>query len=125
MADTHFVYIKIPESLKPIPRGDKYEDPIQASLQALGLGEVTGGGSQLGDQQPDGTRPIEFCGIDVELTDLDRGRELLRGRLTTLGAPAGTELHFTVIDTKLQDELHPDGWVLDQPRTFLHPGFGV
>ena len=64
----------LPESLMPLERGDKYEDPIEATLNDLGLGEVTGGGSQLGDQQLDGTRPIEFCGIDVELTDLDQGR---------------------------------------------------
>ena len=123
--ETHFVYIKIPESVGPLNRGDRYEDPLQASLDAHRLGEVTGGGSQLGDEQPDGTRSIEFCGIDVELTDLDRGRALLRAQLLELGAPRGTELHFTVGDVRLQDELGPEGWVLDRPRTFLHPGFGI
>jgi hypothetical protein len=49
----------------PLERGDEYEDPIEASLSELGLGEVTSGGSQLGDQHFDGTRPIEFCAIDL------------------------------------------------------------
>ena len=63
--------------------------------------------------------------MDVELLDLDAGRQALRSLLTKLGAPAGTELHFTRGETKLQDELGPEGWVLEQPRTSLHPGFGV
>jgi hypothetical protein len=115
----------IPEALGPVHRGERYEDPIQESLDARGLGEVTGGGSQLGDEQPDGTRPIEFCGLDVELMNLEQGRALLRSRLVELGAPVGTELHYTVGDTKLQDELGCDGWLLDRLRTFLHPGCGV
>jgi len=123
--ERELVYVKLPESLMPLERGPRYEDPIQESLSAQRLGEVTGGGSQLGDPQPDGTRFIEFCGIDVEVTNLDRGRDLLRTRLAALGAPVGTELHFTIDGVKLQDELHSRGWLVDQPRTFLHPGFGV
>lgn len=123
--DTHFVYIKLPEPLMPLERGTKYEDPLDASLAELHLGETTGGGAQLGDKRADGTRPIEFCGIDIELTALDRGRELLRKRLVELGAPTGTELHFTRGETKLLDQLGAKGWVLDQPRTELHPGFGI
>ena len=98
---------------------------MKPRFSELGVGEVKGGGSQLGDQQLDGTRPIEFCGIDVEVTDLDRGRAILRTRLVELGAPLGTELHFTRDGDKLQDELNPDGWVVNQARTSLHPGFGV
>jgi len=123
--ETHFVYIKIPEELGPMDRGERYEDPIQESLDSRGLGEVSGGGSQLGDEKSDGTRSIEFCGLDVELLDLERGRALLRTRLIELGAPQGTELHYTVGDVKLQDELGRDGWILDRPRSFLHPGFGI
>jgi hypothetical protein len=124
-AAPHFVYIKIPEDLGPIARGDRYEDPIQESLDSRGLGEVSGGGSQLGDERSDGTRSIEFCGLDVELVNLDQGRALLRARLIELGAHQGTELHFTVGNAKLQDELGCDGWILDRPRSFLHPGFGI
>ena len=122
---THFVYVKIPDDIGPLDRGERYEDPIQESLDSRGLGDVTGGGSQLGDERPDGTRPIEFCGLDLELVDLDEGRALLRSRLVELGAPEGTELHYTIGDTKLQDELRHDGWLLDRPRRFLHPGFGT
>jgi len=120
-----FVYVKIPDSLGPIDRGAKYEDPLQVKLDEKGLGEVSGGGSQLGDERADGTRPIEFCGLDVDVTDLDGALVLMREALIGLGAPFGTELHYTRHGTKLQDELHPEGWVLEKPRSFLRPGFGL
>lgn len=121
----HFVYLKIPEPLMPLDRGAKYEDPIDAALEPRRLGSISGGGAQLGDERPDGTRPIEFCGIDIDVTDLEAARELLRALLVELGAPAGTEIHFSIGDEKLQDELREQGWALRQPRTFLHPGFGI
>lgn len=43
-----FLYVLIPEGLSPLDRGDKYEDTLDDRLGAFGLGEVTGGGSQLG-----------------------------------------------------------------------------
>ena len=45
--------------VQPIDRGDYYEDPLTDTLQAKGLGEVTGGGTQL-SEEPCG---IEFCAI--------------------------------------------------------------
>jgi hypothetical protein len=120
-----FVYVKIPEPLMPLDRGSKYEDPIDAALAELNLGGVTGGGSQVGDDRPDGTPSIAFCGIDIDVTDLEEARNRLRTILVELGALPGTEIHFTIRDEKLQDELRTDGWLLRQPRTFLHPGFGV
>jgi hypothetical protein len=122
---SHFVYLKIPEPLMPLDRGSKYEDPIAAALEARQLGSISGGGAQLGDEQPDGTRPIEICGIDIDVTDLEEARRLLRGILVELGASTGTEIHFSIGDEKLQDELRETGWILQQPRTFLHPGFGI
>jgi len=122
---SYFVYVKIPESLGPLDRGAKYEDPIEEKLQRDSLGEITGGGSQLGDDGPDGAPTIEFCGIDIDLLELERGLSLLRDTLLELAAPEGTELHYEDGGEKLQDELSSDGWVLRRPRSFLHPGFGV
>ena len=120
-----FIYIKIPDSIGPIDRGEKYEDKLEALLAAQGLGSISGGGSSLGDPQPDGKRFIEFCGIDVDSTDRDKVRALLRDTLPTLGAPIGTELHYTMAGCRLQDELGDNGWLLEQKRTFLHPGFNT
>ncbi len=123
--DCFFVYIKIPEDIQPLARGDKYEDPLQERLSAQELGEVTGGGSQLGDNTPEGSPTIEYCGIDVDVRDLSAGLELLRSALRELNAPVGTELQYTINDQMLQDMLQPQGWLEQQPRADVHPGFGV
>jgi len=80
-----FFYVRIPEGLKPVARGDRYEDPLQDALAAEGIGEVTGGGSQLGE----GTS-IEYCGIDVIVREHARGLELIRSVMRRLGAPRTT-----------------------------------
>lgn len=92
---TFFVFVKVPESIMPIDRGAKYEDPLDAALKRESVGEVTGGGSQLGDEDPEGKRKIEWVGLDVELTDLDRGLPVLKRELQRLGVPKATTLEFT------------------------------
>jgi hypothetical protein len=80
-----FFYVRIPEDLQPIARGDRYEDPLQEALDAANVGQVTGGGSQLGE----GTS-IEYCGIDVVVRDRDRGLELICSEMRRLHAPRAT-----------------------------------
>lgn len=89
-----FVFVKIPESLTPIERGEKYEDPLDAALKREQLGEITGGGSQLSEPDAKEKRTVEWVGLDVELVDLERGIPLLKQELLRLGAPAGTTLEF-------------------------------
>jgi hypothetical protein len=81
----HFFYIRIPESIGPIDRGDCYEEPLAAALAAAGLGDITGGGSQLGEGNS-----IAYCGIDVVVTNRKRGLALIRMTMKRLGAPPGT-----------------------------------
>lgn len=119
------IYVYLPESLGPIDRGDRYEEPIIDELERLGLGEVSGAGSSLSEPRPDGTRVIEFCGIDVDTDDVDATREALRTLLPKLGCPAGTQLHFRADEKPLQDEYDGSGWSLGQHRSMLHPGFGI
>ena len=120
-----FVYVKIPGDVGPIDRGTLFENPIDSALAIGSLGAVLGGGSSLGEERSDGTRPIEFCGIDIDTTNRDGALSILRTLLPSLNAPIGTELHYTVGSERLQDELSPEGWLLSKPRTLLHPGFGV
>lgn len=89
--ESHFVYAKILDAVGPLDRGDKYEDPLQDLLDAEGLGEVTGGGTL---QDKSGT--ILHVGIDIELTDLDRGIPLVAQKLRELGAPAGSTLEYQI-----------------------------
>lgn len=121
----HFIYVKLPGNLMPIDRGALYEDPIEKALSADNLGTVSGGGSSLGDALPDGSRIVEFSGIDIDTDQPAQTLELLRDLLQKLDAPEGTELHYTRGSSKLQDQLAVTGWCTEQQRTFLHPGFGV
>jgi hypothetical protein len=106
-------------------RGELFEDPLDEELQRRGLGEVSGGGSSLGDELPDGTRPIEFCGIDVDTHDVDGTRAVLRELLPKLGCPAGTQLHYRAEDQPLQDEFDGSMWTLNRRRSMLHPAFEI
>lgn len=122
---TAFIYAMIPDPVGPLDRAEKYEDPLDQKLGDAGLGYVSGGGTQLGSPLADGSRPIEYCGLDVDVTDLAMALALLRVELPRLGAPDGTELHYTINDTRLRDTYSQGNWALEQPRTLLHPGFGV
>ncbi|NYZ61442.1 hypothetical protein [Luteimonas deserti] len=102
---TTFVFVRIPESIWPVERGEKYEDPLDAALVRAGVGGVTGGGSQLGDPGPDGAPVIAWVGIDVELDDLERGLPLLKSELARLGAPPGTALDYTRNGRNVTDTL--------------------
>ena len=79
----HFFYVLLHEPLGPIERGEKYEDPL---INALGeLGEVTGGGSQMGEDDT-----IAFCGLDVVVNHRDRGLRVIRECLRSSGAGSDT-----------------------------------
>jgi len=94
-AEPVFVYIKLPGKISPDERGERFEDPISELLETHGVGEVTGGGTMLGIPNGEG-QTIEFCGIDVDLFELEEGLQLLQEELLRLAAPRGTTLEFTV-----------------------------
>jgi hypothetical protein len=58
---------------------------LQEALSAADLGEITGGGSQLGEGDS-----IAYCGLDVVVTDRDRGLAVIRETMQRLGAPPAT-----------------------------------
>ena len=122
---TEFIYVFLPGDIDPLDRGSRYEDALEAELRLAGIGWVSGGGSQLGPERPDGTSSIEFCGLDVDVIDVAAGRKLLRQHLPALRCPPGTELHYSQGDLSLQDEYDGQTWVLAQPRDRLHPAFGI
>jgi hypothetical protein len=81
----YFFYVRIPEDIGPLDRGDRYEDPLREALTTAGVGEVTGGGSQLGEGSS-----VEYCGIDIVATDRERALALIRDTMQRLGAPSST-----------------------------------
>ncbi len=120
-----FVYIKIPDAIQPSDRSDIFEGPIDMALGSGALGYVSGGGTLLGRAGSNGTRLIEFCGIDINTTDREAALKVLRNLLPTLGAPLGTELHYTVGGVRLQDCYVGVEWRTGDARSFLHPAFDI
>ena len=113
ISEAELIYIYLPEAIGPMDRGDKYEDPIIDELERLGLGEVSGGGTELGDEGPDGKRPIRSCGIDVDANDVSATRAALRTLLPKLGCPKGTKLQYMMSGNPLQDEYDGEDWALE------------
>ena len=75
--------------VQPIDRGEYFEDPLDEEISAKGIGEVTGGGTQLAEE-PAG---IEFCDLEIRVSNTSN--ETIRAiidRLEALGAPKGSKL---------------------------------
>ncbi len=85
----HHVTARIWEFVRPVARGERYEDPLQAALATQRLGIVDGGGSQLGEADE-----IIFAELELYLADLDQALELTKRVLEQAGAPVGSELHL-------------------------------
>jgi hypothetical protein len=100
-----FVFVRIPEPLQPVERGDRYEDPLHEALQRGGHGEVTGGGSSLSAPDASGQRRVEWVGLDVELVHLARDLPVLKSELVRLGAPRGTVLEYERDGAKVEEPL--------------------
>lgn len=110
-----FIYIKIPMAAGAADADLQRDDAIDQALREGGLGAVLGWGASLGDRRPDGSRPVAFHRIDVEVLDLAGARAALRHILPGLGAPAGTEIHYKLGGRDWQDLYAPSGWLLEQP----------
>jgi hypothetical protein len=81
----HFLLIKIPQALDPMQREEKYAEPLQEALEGANVGFVNGGGTKT-----NADNRILYCYLDVELTDLRVGQELIANCLHQCGAPEGT-----------------------------------
>lgn len=77
--------------LRPLDRGDLYEDPLMDALDGRAYFEITGGGSLL---RPGGNE-VEYCCVDIDINNLDRAVPLIVDTLTAAGAPKGSFLEYT------------------------------
>ncbi|MFN8571395.1 MAG: hypothetical protein U0132_05010 [Gemmatimonadaceae bacterium] len=84
------VVATIPESIDPMDRAAKYDDPLDLALKSAGVGMVSGAGSQL-----DVSRQIAFVDIELALANTDGALELARTTLKSLGAPKGSVMSFS------------------------------
>lgn len=95
------VFVKINDPISPVARGDKYDDPLDRALKLEAVGKVTGAGSH---RASDGA--VEWAALEVELTDVPRGVELLKRKLVELGAPRGSVLLLDQGGQRVEIPLH-------------------
>jgi hypothetical protein len=74
--------------VQPMHRGELFEDPLDEALQELGIGSVTGGGTQLSE-----SGEVDYCDIEIDVAALDeRSVQAIINLLEGLGAPHGSKL---------------------------------
>jgi hypothetical protein len=73
---------------QPLDRGEVFEDPLDGILQAAGIGNITGGGTQLGEEGE-----IQFCDLEITVPEAsDAVLAAIRKALEGLGSPKGSRL---------------------------------
>jgi hypothetical protein len=81
------VIARVYEHIEPLDRGARYEDPLDAALRRSGLGEVTGGGSQLNE-----LGEVAFADVEIHVANLDDAMPVIIDSLERSGAPLGSQL---------------------------------
>jgi hypothetical protein len=120
--NTEFIYIYPPLPFEPDEREDRFGEAIDVELRLKELGYVSGGGSLLSEENPDGSHDIEWCCIDVDATDVSGARALLRQLLPSLDCPVGTAIQYRQAGRPRQDEFDGAKWQIDRPRETTHLG---
>jgi hypothetical protein len=87
VSDPQLLLARLYEHVEPFDRGSRYEDPLQAALEAAQAGRVTGGGSLLSE-----VGEIEFADVEIELADPAASIDLVARTLEQAGAPQGSEI---------------------------------
>jgi hypothetical protein len=86
----HMAVAQLNMRLQPLDRAT-FERPLHSDLEKAGLGQVTGGGTQLADE-PAG---IAYCDVEVELKDASEATlKWLIEQFEKIGAPKGSKLHI-------------------------------
>ena len=87
-ATSGYLVAQLNARLQPMHRGELFEDPLDDALQELGLGSVTGGGTQLSE-----SGEVAHCDIEIDVTAFDeRSIQAIINLLEGLGAPRGSKL---------------------------------
>ncbi|MCD2323411.1 hypothetical protein LQ953_05205 [Sphingomonas sp. IC-56] len=113
--DTRYMMIVLPEDLDPMERHLRYSVSLDAELRLAGLGCSEGGATMLSEENAHGARDVLFTVVDVDATDVDRARALLRLHLPELGCPVGTLIQYD----ELEDRYDGERWLLAQPLSVI------
>ena len=110
-----YMTVAIPGDLDPFDRHYRFSVHVDAELRLAGLGCSVGGGTlyDLTEEDEDGEPTIICCILDVDATDVEGARALLRLHLPELGAPKGTLVQYG----EREDRFDGAAWHLHEPRT--------
>jgi hypothetical protein len=110
----HFLFLKIPVMAYVSGHARELEDKVDHILKEHGVGSVAGWGESLGAALADGSRPVAYTRIDIDISNLVLARQLLQANLPSLGAPTGTQIHYTIDRRRLKDVYVEPDWLRDQ-----------
>lgn len=110
---SQFLYVKIPVAAATADPFHQLENRLDHMLKDQGIGSVAGWGDSLDDGQS-GIRAIAFTRIDIDVADIGTARTILQTILPGLGAPAGTEIHYSIRHKHYEDIYTAPGWLLEQ-----------
>jgi len=91
------------------------EDRLDQALKAKGLGTVIGWGDSLGEGRVGRTRRVAYTRVDLDVVDVEAARAELQVVLAAIGAPTGTEIHYSRDGASVADVYAPPEWRLAQP----------
>lgn len=112
--DVEYMTVIVPGNLDPFDRHYRFSIHIDAELRLTGLGCSVGGGTLMSEEDEDGESEILFCVCDVDATDVEGARALLRLHLPELGCPEGTLIQY---GDALEDRFDGNHWRLALSRT--------
>ena len=97
--ESKFLILKINGKLRPLDRGELYEDPIHDELENLKIGSVEGGGTLQSK-----TGEIEYCDVEIMLAEINEENiQQVKLIAENIGLPKGSSL--TVESTGQRFEL--------------------
>lgn len=117
--DCSCMTVVVPGDIDPFERHYRFSVHVDAELRLKGLGCSVGGGTLFyeNDDEDAPEDEIACCILDVDATDIDGARALLRLHMPELGAPAGTLVQWG----DREDRFDGERWHLELPRSMADP----
>ncbi len=88
---SNFINVRIWEPVPQQTRFNRYEVPLMSALRAAQLGEIISESARLNRELE-----IEFAELELEINNIDEGINTVMRVLEQAGAPAGSEIRFSV-----------------------------
>ena len=114
-SEPELIYVFLPESIGPMDRGDKYEDPIIDELGSSASVKSAARGRRWAKSSLTGRATSRSAGLtSTRATCAPPERRCAQS--CQLGCPKGTQLHYDMSGRELQDEYNGEDWALEQER---------